>query len=114
MCLGQRANRKEQMPSLIDLCTARTRKEVCVYGPQGLLQSTKQVTSILNGAQNLKFTGFCYATLNWSSFIHFSENNTRLRKRGLSIDLDIHNSKIPSSESISLWKLVFTRMNINF
>ena len=45
MCPGQRAKLQAQKPSLIDLCTARTRKEVCVYGPPGLLQSTKHVTS---------------------------------------------------------------------
>ena len=45
MCPGQRAKGKAQKPSLIDLCTARTRKEVGVHGPPSLLQSSKQVTS---------------------------------------------------------------------
>ena len=44
MCPGQRAKRKAQKPSLIDFFSARTIKEVCVYGPPGLLQSLKQVT----------------------------------------------------------------------
>ena len=57
---------------------------------------------ILNGAQNFKFLGFWYASL-WLNFVHFSEYK-RLgysleikKKRGLSIDLDIHHSKVPSS-----------------
>ena len=84
MCLGQRAKRKEQMPSLIDLCTARTRKEVCVYGPPGLLQSPKQVTSnkLMEGTApgrhipvyvlDTNASGYCVMVPSWFDFVLYS------------------------------------------
>ena len=55
---------------------------------------------ILNGAQNFKFHGFWYATLiGW--IVYTFQDTSKImsleikKKRGSSIDLDIHHSKVP-------------------
>ena len=54
----------------------------------------------LNGAQNFKFIGFIYATLiGWILYtFHDTSSLDIMKKRGLSINLNIRHSKVFSSD----------------
>ena len=70
---------------------------------------------ILKGAQNFKFPDFWYATLiGWILKVQVIQDKVSLEikkikiKRESSIDLDVHHSKVPSSECIfNIIKLLY-------